>query len=74
MTDKDLERIIKTAKAMGVVATAIIITNLFVMSYTALERTDRKAASLENVPAKKVGSHATCSKCGACISCSENVR
>ena len=71
---EDLERKIKTAKVLGVAAGVIMIANLFIMASGGLEQKDRKVTSLENVPVKKVGSHATCSKCGACILCSENVR
>ena len=71
---EDLERKIKTVKWLSVAAGETMIANLFILTAAALEQKDGKATSLENVPAKKVGSHASCSKCCACISCSENVR
>ena len=74
MTEEDLERKIKTVKWLSVAAWVVMIANAFILTGAALEQKDRKATSSVNVPAKKVGSHASCSKCGACISCSENVR
>ena len=74
MTEEDLERKIKTVKWLSVAAGVVMIANAFLLTAAALEQKDRKATSSENVPVKKVGSHASCSKCCACTSCSENVR
>ena len=71
---EDQERQIKKMKWLSVAAGVVMIANLFILASGGLEQKVRRAASLENVPAKKVGSHARCPKCGACTSCSENVR
>lgn len=73
----------KTVTVMGVV-TGVIMTLPFVYMALMLSQKEDKVASVPtvvdvsnnktNFEPKKIGTHAACSKCGACISGSENVR
>ena len=62
------------AKELGLVSCAALILCGSLVAYDLKISKDAKAASVENVPAKKVGTHASCSKCGARISSSVNER
>ena len=61
-------------KELGLVSCGALILCGSLVAYDLKISKDAKAASVENVPAKKIGTHAACSKCGARISGAENQR